>query len=78
MEGANIMKCGLCHNDNAIFIWKNVPGCEKIILCDNCAKTQLKGWLEDNGPENSAEAASHYKDYQKLIDMLNNDFNEKL
>lgn len=64
------MKCELCGSTNSKYKWGNIPLCEDKILCDNCAKAQLKGWLEDNGPEYSAEAASHYAEYKQLLELF--------
>ena len=71
------MKCDLCGNAQSLYQWKGIPNCEGKILCDNCARAQIKGLLEDNGPEYSAEAASHYAEYQKLMQMLNNNFTKE-
>lgn len=64
-------KCDLCGN-MSVYKWTGIPNCEDKILCDNCAKAQLRGFLEDNGPETSAESASHYKEYQLLLKQLDN------
>ena len=64
------MKCDLCGNVLSLYQWSNIPNCEDKILCDNCARAQIKGWLEDNGPEYSAEAASHYAEYKQLLEIL--------
>ena len=62
-------KCGLC-GKTLIFEWRNIPNCEDKILCDNCAIAQLNGFLEDNGPEYSAESASRYVEYKQVLELL--------
>ncbi len=64
------MKCDLCGNTDSKFIWGGIPLLEGKVLCDTCARAQLKGFLEDNGPECSAETASHYAEYQQLVKLL--------
>ena len=64
------MKCELCGSTNSKYTWNGVPLLENKILCDKCARAQIKGWLEDNGPEHSAETASHYAEYKQLLELF--------
>lgn len=64
------MKCELCGSTSSKYKWSNIPLCEDKILCDDCAKAQLKAFFEDNGPEYSAESASHYVEYKQALELL--------
>ena len=64
------MKCELCGSTNSKYIWGGIPLLENKKLCDKCARAQIKGWFEDNGPEYSAEAASHYAEYKLLLEVF--------
>ena len=64
------MKCELCGRVSSKCQWVGIPLLEDKILCDNCARAQIKGWLEDNGPEYSAEAVSHYAEYKQLLELF--------
>ena len=64
------MKCGLCGSTNFKYKWGNIPLCEDKLLCDKCAKAQIKGWLEDYGPEYSAETSSHYAEYEQMLELF--------
>jgi hypothetical protein len=64
------MKCELCGENIVKYRWEGIPLLEDKLLCDGCALAQLKGWIEDNGPECSAEAASHYAEYKQLSELL--------
>jgi hypothetical protein len=66
------MKCELCGNTNSKYNWGKIPLLENKILCDNCAKAQLKAFFEDNGPEYSAESASNYAEYKQALELLEN------
>ena len=69
------MKCSLCGKDLSLtkYVWRNAPinGLFYPEVCDECALTYLKTFIEENGPEFSREACSHPSEYQKAKDLLN-------
>ena len=67
------MKCTICGKDIGIFVWNNIPNIDGP-CCDRCALAQLKGFIEDNNPENSRV---NPQEYEKVKDMLEKIKNEE-
>lgn len=67
------MKCSVCGKENNTgFKWNNIPvlGVELSGVCDNCAITILKSWLDEHSPEFDRVSASHYEEYMKICEAL--------
>ncbi len=64
--------CDICKQPTKQYVWHNVPigGTSFDTVCDSCAVHAAKTFLEENSPEYSREAASHYADYKEAVALI--------
>ena len=69
-----MQKCDICGKPPKNYIWHNVPvnGAHYENVCDSCALYYNKVFIEENSPEYSREAASHFTEYNEVVALLNN------
>jgi len=67
-----MQKCDICKQHIKKYIWHNVPvnGTYFENVCDRCALYYTKVFIEENSPEYSREATSHFKEYEEVNSLL--------